>query len=341
MPAAGLIALLRTPTGASGLSGAEWSAVMAQGRRLQMLGQLAERLARAGQGDVVPAAAQRHLALAMLNSERRAQAAQWEVQGLRRVVEPGVPLVLLKGCAYALCGDANAPGRNFSDVDVLVPKAALASVEVSLIAVGWKPSELSAYDVAYYRNWMHELPPMTHVRRNTTVDLHHAINPPVSRCHVRTELLLPGLVEIRAGIFSLAPLDRVIHCAIHLVQEGDATKLLRDLYDLYLLSEQHCGGAAAKEHLLVRAAELGVAPQVRAAVEAARGVFTSEPAVGGWLSACLRRAAIDSLSEGASWIAQWPVVVLLAYSHWIKMPARLLVPHLLRKAWLGLRGKDT
>ena len=39
----------------------------------------------------------------------------------------------------------------------------------------------SAYDQRYYREWMHELPPLLHVRRQTALDVHHAIAPETAR----------------------------------------------------------------------------------------------------------------------------------------------------------------
>ena len=42
-------------------------------------------------------------------------------------------MVVLKGCAYSMAGDANADGRIFSDVDLLVPRAHIDATERQLI----------------------------------------------------------------------------------------------------------------------------------------------------------------------------------------------------------------
>jgi hypothetical protein len=196
---------------------------------------------------------------------------------------------------------------------------------------------VNEYDSAYYRNWMHEVPPMEHLHRHTVVDLHHAINPPVSRYYVNPEKLFECLVEVLPGIFVLSPTDRVIHCALHLLQEGEPKKLLRDLFDLFLLVEQHHAGAAGRESLLARARELKVESLVNTAMGAALSLF-AEDASGlhgaGWLQTCVVHAAkhahgVKTFSD------ELAGTVVLAHSHWMKMPMHLLVPHLARKTWLG------
>lgn len=329
-----LIALLRTPQNIVHVTDAHWNVLIEQGHQTQLLGPLAAMLQREQLMDKVPLAVQRHLALAQLTVTRRNQSALWEVDTLRRAVDPKIPLVLLKGCAYLASGDDNAAGRMFSDIDLLVRRQNLPGVEADLMSVGWKPSRVNDYDQAYYRNWMHEVPPMVHVRRHTVVDLHHAINPPVSRFYIEPAPLFERLVAVRPGIFVLCADDRVIHCALHLLQEGEPKKLIRDLYDLHLLLRQHHGSAASLAALRQRAHALKVAPQVEAAIGAAHALFSNEPVVDtrtGWLQACLVRAARDAsgaatlAGEGAGW-------AVLAYAHWMKMPVHILLPHLVRKS---------
>lgn len=307
---------------------------MALGRKSQLLGQLAASLQRAQSMDKVPKAVHGNLALAELSAARLAETALWEVATMRRALDPAIPLVLLKGCAYLSCGDVNAVGRIFSDIDVLVRRPDLSAMESDLVSVGWKPSRVSDYDTAYYRNWMHEVPPMEHVRRHTVVDLHHAINPPVSRFYVNPDELFAHMVEIRPGIFVLSATDRTIHCALHLLQEGEPRKLMRDLHDLHLLLRQHHGSAAGLEQLRQRARALRVEPLIEAAVGATRAMFSeaSNSRTGsGWLQACVYRAACGA-NGNATFVSELAAMVMLAYSHWMKMPMHLLVPHLVRKS---------
>jgi hypothetical protein len=73
----------------------------------------------------------------------------------------------------------------FSDVDVLVPRDRLADVEAALMLAGWASTNPSEYDQHYYRRWMHELPPLQHIRRQTVLDVHHAILPTRHACDRR------------------------------------------------------------------------------------------------------------------------------------------------------------
>ena len=339
-----LIELLRSPDTVGTVSASEWNDVVVAARKNQLLGQLVARLARADLLKQVPDAVRRHLDLEALSTRRRSESALWEIATMRRAVDAKHTMVLLKGCAYVVAGDANAEGRPFSDIDVMVQRDELHFVENSLVAVGWKPGRVNAYDSAYYRNWMHEVPPMAHVRRQTVVDLHHAINPPISRYYIDPERLFAKLVNISPGLFVLSPSDRTIHCALHLLQEGEPKKLLRDLYDLFMLIDQHHTGANGIAALIQRAAVLGVTRPVTVAVKAALATFGQSPAEGSnrptGLTKAVSRAAqgahnAPTLAAGIA--ATW----LLAHSHWMKMPMRILIPHLVRKSWLQLsKGHD-
>ncbi len=84
---------------------------------------------------------------------------------------------MLKGAAYLVADLPSSAGRLFSDVDILVPKPRLPEVESHLTMHGWMTTHHSGYDQRYYRERMHELPPMEHVHRGTTIDVHHTILP--------------------------------------------------------------------------------------------------------------------------------------------------------------------
>ncbi len=343
-----LISLLQSPHSALGVTDEQWSDIVVAARKNQMLGQLAARLQQAGVLDSVPPSVRRHLNLDLLTALRRSESALWEVASMRRAVNATIPLVFIKGCAYALTADHNAAGRRFSDIDVMVNHQALGKVESALISVGWKPSHVDDYDAAYYRNWMHEVPPMEHVRRNTVVDLHHAINPPVSRFFINPDKLFECLVEVKPGIFVLSPNDRIIHCALHLLQEGEPKKLLRDLYDLYLLVNQHLPTASDIRYLAQRACELGVETLVMTALAAATEIFVPHRAAfashNRLLRVCVVHAALGQNTKSLGpqrWLCHWAGIAVLAHSHWMKMPLRMLVPHLLHKILVGMKSDKT
>jgi hypothetical protein len=283
--------------------------------------------------------------LELLTSQRRTEAALWELKIIRRLVPSSIPVVVLKGCAYAAAGDANAKGRLFSDIDLLIPAEHLGAVESALISGGWKPSAVSAYDQHYYRAWMHELPPMEHVRRHTVVDLHHAIMPTISRYAFDPTPLFNGAVEITTGIYVLNPADRIIHSCLHAFLEGVPSKALRDLYDISRLIGQHFSEPKLFEQLLTRADQLGVRSLINDACHASSSLFprnftilnglTQKTIRSGFLAGAARSATDNAPSH---WVmAQW----LLAHSHWMKMPIHILLPHLLRKAWIGISERQS
>lgn len=333
---------MRSPQSVAHLCDADWNEIVELGRKSQLLGQLAARLHDAKVMDGVPASVRRHLELARLTTQRRSESAQWEIATLRRAIRPSIPLVLLKGCAYLACADDNAAGRFFSDIDILVWRENLSEVESDLVSVGWKPSRVNDYDQGYYRNWMHEVPPMEHVRRHTVLDLHHAINPPVSRFYINPDRLFERMIEVQPGVYVLAAIDRVIHCALHLLQEGEPKKLLRDLYDLHRLLGQHHGSDDGMQKLRHRGHELGVAASLETAVGAAQTLFAEVPKQKirtAWLHACIELAACEANGR-PTWRGELAGIVVLAHSHWMKMPLRLLLPHLVRKSVMRMKSKE-
>ena len=150
---------------------------------------------------------------------RRARRALWEADCIRRALAGiDTPIVLLKGAAYLVAGLPPARGRIFSDVDILVEHSKLKVVESALFAAGWISEERDAYNDRYYREWMHELPPMRHVQRGTSIDVHHTITPPTSRFKVEGGQLLSRIQAIpgHPGLYTLSPVDMVLHSMTHL-----------------------------------------------------------------------------------------------------------------------------
>ena len=139
-------------------------------------------LGEAGLLGDVPAAARVHFEAAQTLAQAQADAVRREIAYIDRALAPtGVPIVLLKGAAYLVAGLRAARGRIFSDIDILVPRSALAEVEAALMLEGWASAKTTAYDQRYYRRWMHELPPLRHINRQTLLDVHHAILPLTAR----------------------------------------------------------------------------------------------------------------------------------------------------------------
>lgn len=341
MPEHTLVSLLGKQPRQQAMSPTAWNSVLRTARQTELLGQLGASLYSQMPSDTIHWRIRRALDLELLTAQRRSEAALWEIRTVRRLIPAHIQIIALKGSAYALANDSNSQGRLFSDVDLLVDAEHLGEVESALISGGWKPSNVSAYDQRYYRQWMHELPPMEHVRRHTVVDLHHAIIPPVSRFTFDPAKLFKSAIAVAPGVFVLCPADRIIHSALHAFLEGVPAKALRDLYDINCLVRQHFP-CECQDQLLTRARELGIEALTKAALEASTIVFSGETGHsikyslrGRWLAKAALSAMAPTRTLGH--IAQY---ALLGHSHWMKMPLRLLLPHMIRKAWLGLESVD-
>lgn len=344
-------ALLAPRSLGSLLSPTQWDLLIRQGRRANLLARLALALEEGGCIGDVPEAPRLHLLAAKQVAARQAIAVRWEVTCIQKALRGvGVPVTLLKGAAYLMAGLPAAQGRLFSDVDILVPKRAMAEVESALMLNGWQSYDTTAYDQRYYRRWMHEIPPMTHIRRGTTIDVHHAILPETARLKVNTPALfeciqpLPG----HPGMAVLAPVDMFLHSATHLFHEGEFENGLRDLFDLDRLLT-HCAKTPSFwETVVPRAQTLGLCRPLHYALRySGRWLHTPIPGevlqaaqaaagIPAWrqrlMDACFSRALRPMHpSSDDCWSAP-AKAALYVRSHWIRMPMHLLAYHLARKA---------
>ena len=261
--------------------------------------------------------------------------------------------VLLKGAAYLCAGLPPARGRLFGDFDILVPQNDLQAVESSLMAGGWISMERDAYNQRYYRQWMHEIPPMQHLRRGTVIDVHHTILPLTARNApdpaqiIARAAPVPDLPTLRVP----APEDLVVHSITHLVHEGELHNGLRDLYDIHSMLTRFGAEPAFWQRLLASGAGNDLAGPLVLGLRLVIAVFeTAVPA-----------DVLDTLDAQAAphWRRRWwPAVYALAMrpendeeagmaaalarpwiyirSHALRMPLPLLVRHLSVKAWKGL-----
>jgi len=346
--------LLR-PDLAAGYSESTWDLLIRQARRANLLGRLAQPL----QGDQVPLpAARNHLLSARVLAHRQQAAIRWEVECIRRALAgTGAPLVLLKGAAYVMAGLPTSLGRMFSDVDIMVPKRALPAVESALLMNGWAGSHLDPYDQRYYRKWMHEIPPMQHLRRGTVIDVHHAIVPETARIRANSALMRDAAVAVSgfADVFVFAPVDMVLHSATHLFLEGDLDNGLRDLFDLESLLRHFGATPGFWEQLPARALELGLQRPLYYALRYMAALLgtplpdqaTTAAAQGAPRSSVLQvmdfcfhralRADHPTCSDRWTPLARW---LLYVRSHWQRMPLLMLLFHLSRKAIVRPRQRE-
>lgn len=260
------------------------------------------------------------------------------------------PIVLLKGAAYVAAGLPAAQGRVFADVDLMVPKAALADAESALMLAGWLTTHHNAYDQRYYREWMHELPPMEHLHRGTTLDLHHTILPATSRTRVDANALFAAAQPVPGmpGWHVLSPVDMVLHAMTHLFMNDDMAHALRDLSDLDLLMRHFSNSDPGFWTGLVdRAQRLGLARLLAYGVECSRSLLAT-PVPHACIEACRRHEPSWPLSAlmRSIWFASvrspspadMPLGGRLAHGalyvrgHYLKMPLPLLIRHLTVKA---------
>jgi hypothetical protein len=345
-----LVEVLRDPARCATLSPADWDTLIPQARNAGLQAALGLSLQDRDLLPNIPAAVRRHLESRIVVHEKQKRDLDYELGWLRRALgEAGEEVILLKGAAYIVAGLPAGVGRMISDIDLLLPVERLPRAEQSLQHHGWLPGDIDPYDDRYYRQWMHEIPPLAHRTRGATIDLHHTILPPTAKPDLDASLLFQNLPEVRPGIRVLAPVDMVLHSAVHLFHEGEFRRGLRDLLDIDRLLRDFAGrDPAFWQALVARAAALDVTRFLFYAVHHARRVYQT-PVPGDVVAALDKDAprfparpvmdfmfARAFLPDHASCRLPFTGVAdffLYIRSHYLRMPLRLLIPHLLRKAW--------
>lgn len=351
-----LVAALCRPESMTSLSIGQWNALLRRARsgvltpklavlarRADILGALPERVQRLFNGaDIV--AAENHRMLS------------WEMRRIERAfVGQDLRPVILKGGAYVLAGLSAGDGRLSTDVDLLVPKSRLSDAEALLKDQGWVQEKVNAYDDAYYRRWMHEVPPLRHKNRHTLVDLHHTILPLTGRCKPDVEALLADAVaQDGFAVSILASADMLLHSAAHLVQDGDFGYRLRDLFDIHELASEFAEADdnfwpilmdRAEHHQLSRplAYALSLSHQFfgtkipdesRVRMKRALPLAPVRQLVLGLASSAVPPGTYGA-PQPLKAVAQW---LLFIRAHWLRMPPWLLARHLLTKLWMRIRG---
>lgn len=333
--------------------------LLVEGRATDLLAKVHHGLLRHGLTDVVPERFLRHSESAWLIARAQHEALRHELHQLTEVLAPtGVKPVLLKGAAYVKLDLDAAGGRTFSDIDLLVPRAALPQIESALMLAGWASASRDEYDQRYYREWMHEIPPMQHIRRATTLDIHHAITPSTSRIRADSSRMLADArsIDNDPAWATLAPCDLVLHSATHLFLESEPVRGLRDLADLHDLMSQFIQRQPDfMSELTARACEVGLQRPLYYAFRYLDRLFDFAPAheaaarTRDWgpdalacvvMDACLSRmlkpAVVPHVDAGRSLAA----FCIYVRGHWLRMPVRLLLPHLLRKAFMNRKKHD-
>jgi len=323
-----LCRLLAMPETARTLDARQWGEVMTVARAELLIGSLAFRL----RGMVLPERVEAILAAAIRSAEEGRRQALWEAEMARRALAPlGCPVALLKGTAFVAAGLDAGQGRHIGDLDILVPRASLDAAEAALLGAGWEWVKPDPYDDAYYRRWMHELPPLIHRERDRMIDVHHTILPPTARTTPDAAKLLAAAEPLGNGLSILSPEDMVIHAAIHLFADGDLSGGLRNLWDIdRLVRECIARDADYPAGLAARAAEHQAERAVARALRAAHALFDT-PALPGKAERLFDAAARRRLLARDGWGRGTRPATRLAFyvrSHWLRMPPAMLARHL-------------
>ncbi|QGP78880.1 nucleotidyltransferase domain-containing protein [Sphingobium sp. CAP-1] len=342
MSAALLVRVLRDPAVAAGLDPSGWNGLIAAAKAERLIGALAWRL------DDAPAAVRPILEDAKRDAAREAQQALWEADRAALALAPlGLPVILLKGTAYAAAGLKAGQGRFIGDLDILVPRDAMAAVEQALIAAGWEWVKEDAYDDAYYRQWMHELPPLIHVERDRLIDVHHTVLPLTARQTPDAAAMIADALPIGDGLSILSAQDRIVHAATHMLADGDLQGGLRNLWDIHCLCME---GSEADEDFYLSLFEAAASHQLTAALW--RALRLSHRLYGTPVKAYRTPITVDyklrwsdrlfiaRLLARDGWGRETRKLLVFAFyvrSHWLRMPPLMLARHLWTKWRKGHR----
>ncbi len=324
---------LGEPASVVGLDAEGWTALLAMARAEQLIGTLALRL----DGLPMPAAVAAILGDARAAAEQGRRAALWEAEMARRaLVVVDCPVVLLKGTAFVATGSSAGQGRSIGDLDILVPRQALDAVEAALLAAGWEWVKPDPYDDAYYRRWMHELPPLIHRERDRMIDVHHTILPLTARITPDASVLIAESVALRQGtrngLRTLSPNGMIVHAAAHLLADGDLAGGLRNLWDIRCLVEEF-----GTDGLAIEAHRHGLHREVARSLRLVGVLFGDASRDGsgdGIGTRGIDRLYVRRLTARDDWGRPTRPFTCFAFyvrSHWLRMPPAMLARHLWTK----------
>jgi hypothetical protein len=324
---------LADPLSARDFTARDWTDIISIARAERLLGSLAHRLS----GMTLPGP------VAIAFAQARTQAgfshgqARWEIEMARRALAPcGIPLILLKGSAFAFAGLPAGMGRLVGDLDILVPGHLMEPAEAALLAAGWEWLKPDDYTDAYYRRWMHELPPLVHRDRGGMIDVHHTILPLTARRTPDADALVADSIEIAPGIRILSPADMIVHAVTHLFADGDMAGGLRNLWDIDRLLRLFSSDAGFWTVLKARAARHDMTDPVALALRLADRIYATpvDPRLAGY-DRINDSLFIRRLLARDGWGREIRPLTRMAFyvrSHWMRMPPLMLARHLWIKA---------
>ncbi len=338
-----LVEAVRRPECLAELDRPGWEKFLHFGRLYGVSGRWYGQLESLGLLASLPPSVENHLSsdrLVALEYERRAR---WETDRVQHALDKlNIRFVLLKGAAYIMLGLSTGAQRVSSDLDILVPFDRLNDVETSLKEHGWRSKVEDDYDEHYYREWMHELPPMQHNVRGTWLDVHHNLVPRTSRLCPGAESLLQRAVPIEGTrYYALCPADMLIHSILHGFYNGEFLNGFRDILDVHeLVTDLQKRHSSFWTDFIDRVEALNTGRPVYYALRYAKRFFDTQipadvletlasaapnPIIGALMDFAIEQMVLHT---GRTTIRErWAAQLLLARSHWIKMPPWMFVKY--------------
>tara|TARA_R110000796_G_scaffold14011_9_gene45279 strand:+ start:57417 stop:58451 length:1035 start_codon:yes stop_codon:yes gene_type:complete len=328
-----LVDALRDPASVETLHSDQWTELISIARAESLIGSLAHRVKDVSLPDRVRAVLQD----AIEAHDLARQQALWEADCARRALAdyPG-KIVLMKGTAYVAANLDAGVGRSIGDLDIMVAREDLPVVEAALLDAGWEWVKPDPYDDQYYRDHMHELPPLIHRERDRMIDVHHTILPLTAGPKPDAGAILDKAVRLADGLYVMAPSDMLLHSIAHLFADGDLAGGLRNLWDINHLvryfSERNEDfwvelDARAKTHGLVD--ELARAMRLAARLYAApvQNIYADKRKFSDGVYV-RRLLARDGYGRETRKLTRFAFYVR---SHWLRMPPLMLARHLWTK----------
>ncbi len=157
-----------------------------------------------------------------------------------------IPVILLKGAAFAETLWRNIALRSMADLDLLVREDDLTRAQDTLLVLGYQPSAKHR-SPAWYLAHHHHLIPCVHPGTGTVVELHRNITalstglaPDPDLLWSRSETTRVADMEVRV----LSPNDALLHICLHIAGDDPFLTKARSLADLVALVQASAGNFA-------------------------------------------------------------------------------------------------
>jgi len=351
--------VLKMPLLVKEMSNSQWEMCIRQANSCQMTGRLHYLLSIHQLLPFIPTQVLNHFNSALVKTQCQQKEITFEVSELVHCLnEVGIKPIFLKGAAYVASRTAHQ-GRTCNDIDILVPLNQLKAAEQRLASAGWVGEHISAYDAKYYRRWMHEIPPLVHLDRKTVLDVHHHLQPTTTRNTFNIDLMLVDIEthklperDTQLLVRTLCLPDRILHSVYHLFSEGELHKGLRDLTDiqLMLVDYHQINSEDVASLLLERANELNLSNQLYLAIDLISDLFYPIVNLDAYnnyqrphqinntlgyriLHWCYQQLLVTNSINRTGFRHHSAALLIYVRSHCLKMPLRLLIPHLGIKSW--------